>query len=342
VSALASRALSTASSWLGLHHLARRLQRRQLLVVCYHGVVATPLPRHVPSWHHVPLPAFERQLRYLRAHYDVVPLDEALDLLAAGAIDRPTAAITFDDGYRNNREVALPVLRRLGLPATIFLITGWVGTDERLWSVRVEAAFRRSTRTDLDLSVLDLGVPQLGSMTKRAETARNVIDTLKNQPPDARATLVRAVLDALGDPPFDDGGAFRLLSWPEIRDMEDTGRITFGAHTAHHEIVSRLTDVELENEIAGSIATVRRHTLLPSAVFAYPNGRPADFDDRARDILVRLDMTGALTTIEGLNDTAVDPFLIRRVVVGSTTTFDQFRAAAAGLPARLRRLAGRA
>lgn len=334
----AARALSTASAWMGVHHLARRLQRRQLLIVCYHGVVARPLAPHVPSWHHVPLTGFERQLRYLRAHYNVIPLDEAIARLHADAIDRPTAAITFDDGYRNNREVALPVLRRLGLPATIFLITGWIGTEERLWTVRVDAAFRRSTRTDVDLDVLGLGAPRLGALAQRAATAQRVIGLLKEQPPDARTMLVRAVLDALGDPPFDDGGAFRLLTWPEVRDLEDTGRIAFGAHTAHHEIVARLSDVELETEIAGSIAAVRRHTLRASSLFAYPNGRAVDFDDRARHVLVRLGMTGALSTIEGLNDHVVDPFALRRIVVGSNMTFDQFRAAAAGLPARLRRL----
>src|SRR5687767_3260086 len=81
--------------------LARRLNRHKLVIVCYHGVVAER-KSSVNSWLLLPLPKFEQQLAYLRRNYDIRDLDSAVRLLRGRALARPTACITFDDGYRNN------------------------------------------------------------------------------------------------------------------------------------------------------------------------------------------------------------------------------------------------
>src|SRR5690606_11379545 len=83
-----------------------------------------------------PLPAavFETQMRYLNRHYRVMPLADLAGLLGTGRpLREPVAAVTFDDGYRDNYTSAFPVLRRLGVPATIFLATGYIGGDRVFW-----------------------------------------------------------------------------------------------------------------------------------------------------------------------------------------------------------------
>jgi peptidoglycan/xylan/chitin deacetylase (PgdA/CDA1 family) len=67
--------------------------------------------------------------RFFRKHARVVPLSEQVAAFHAGTDMRGTVAITFDDGYRDNFEVAAPILRSLGLPATFFITSGFVGSQ---------------------------------------------------------------------------------------------------------------------------------------------------------------------------------------------------------------------
>ena len=123
----------------GVPALARR-RRRGLAILMYHGVEAEPLS---PACSHVlDASSLRRQLRYLRMHFNVLPLDEALERLAAGTLPDRAVALTFDDGTRNLATNAVPVLRSLGLPAAIFLATGPMGTGETLWPDRLVARFR--------------------------------------------------------------------------------------------------------------------------------------------------------------------------------------------------------
>jgi peptidoglycan/xylan/chitin deacetylase (PgdA/CDA1 family) len=315
----------------GGHHLARWFNRRRLLVVAYHGVANTPIPADLPEWHLLPVRELERQLRYLSRYYRVMPIDRAVEDLRRRHIDRPTACVTFDDGYRNNFTVVLPVLKRLGLPATVYLATGLVGTEDRPWSVRLHTAFRRSRGSRVDLSLLGLGYATLDGPAQRAGLAFRVVDALKALQPRARDRHVQFLLTELGVVDLDDMGHFAMMSWDEAREMERSGLVTFGAHTVHHEILSRLADGELEHEISHSVATLTRNVCRPSRTFAYPNGRHVDFDSRAKAVLRANGVTAALATVEGLNSPIVDPHELRRISIAGTMRMDQFCMATSGL-----------
>jgi peptidoglycan/xylan/chitin deacetylase (PgdA/CDA1 family) len=119
--------------------------------------------------------------------------------------------------------------------------------------------------------------------------------------------------------------------------MEATGLVSFGAHTVHHEIVRNLDDVTLRREIADSISEVRRRCARPSRVFAYPNGRDVDFDERAARVLSELGCIAAVSTIEGLNDASTPRFALRRISVGGAMGFTEFRSRVSGLDSQARR-----
>jgi peptidoglycan/xylan/chitin deacetylase (PgdA/CDA1 family) len=321
----------------GVHRLARRLNSGKLLILCYHGVARGELPAGCPSWHHVQIADFERQIGYLVHHYDVLPIDLALERLAAGSTDR-TACITFDDGYLNNRSVALPVLRQAAVPATVYLATGFVSRERVLWTVELEAAFRTSPVDSIDLAALGLGVRRLSSTASRSETATATIRWLKRQGSARRQPLVAKLVATLGPAPADILEPFRMLEWSDVEAMDEEGLVSFGAHTVNHEIVSHLEDDRLEAEIGESIAEIGRRVRNASRTFAYPNGSIGDFDDRSRRVLNEAGVHASLTTIEDLNDRGVDPFALRRIVVGRDLDFDRFRLATSGVLPLARRV----
>ena len=323
---------------IGTDAAARRLRRRELLIVNYHGLRTDTSPRR--AWLLLPQRSFAEQLAYLARHYRVRPIDDALAALRNGKLAEPTACITFDDGYRNNLTIGLPVLRAMQLPATIYLATGLIGTDERLWTTRLELAFAESRVDRVDLEALGLGVPPLGDRERDAETRARlgwrVKEALKSRPSSERAAVVASVLAALDARTVDDAGDFAFLDWDEIAALGASGLVTFGGHTVHHEIVSRLDDAGVVREITDSVQRARS-TGYATETFAYPNGGIADFDVRAETALGRAGVAAALTTIDGLNTPATPRYALRRVVVGADMSLDAFRLHVSGLASALNR-----
>lgn len=327
--------LWAAMAGTGLNALARRRGPARLLIVCYHGVCEDDCPeRH---WLLVRRSTFARQLDQLRARFAVRDLDSALADLRAGTLREPTAAITFDDGYRNNHTVAWPELRARGLPATIFLATGLISSDATLWTTTLEYAVRGSTAPVLDLRRWNGAHFTLESPAQREAAGEAVKEWLKDAPATRRRQIMADIMDAVAPtsaPPED----FRLLDWTEVREMAASGLVRFGAHTVTHEIVSRLSDEALAREIEESVSAVEALGDAASRVFAFPNGRRQDFDDRAIRLLAARGLAGSVTTVTGVNSARTSPWLLRRFLIAEGISDARFDAEADGMLALIRRL----
>jgi peptidoglycan/xylan/chitin deacetylase (PgdA/CDA1 family) len=328
VRTMARRGAASVAAAFGAVRLGRRRNRERLLIVNYHGLGRPEQTRH---WLLLPMAAFERQLILLKRAYDVLPLDVALEQLRQGTLARPTAVVTFDDGYRNNLELGLPVLERLDVPATVFLATGFIGTRSHLWATRVDFAVRQSSAREIawaegrERAVL----PTPGKA--RDAIATRVKNWLKTLPPERRKSILPTLLEAVGVSEPAVPPEFDFLNWEEVERLERSGLVSLGAHTVDHEILSHLSDDELHRQVEASAAEVRRRCRRPSRAFAYPNGRRIDFDHRTRDALPRAALDAGLTTIGGLNGREDDAFALRRLVVDPSMSLAEFEVRAAGL-----------
>lgn len=311
---------------LGVDRAARRLNHSKLLICCYHGVRDDNDPAR--NWLMLSRAAFTDQMRYLKAHYRCLPLDEALRELGAGPLSSPVACVTFDDGYLNNRTVALPVLSELEIPATIYVATGFLGTRRTLWSTRLELALAQSPRRTIGLEPLAMAPVVVGAASGPT-IARALIARLKEFPAPARITALE-YLEAQLDAPVVPS-VFAFMSWDDVRTLDASGLVTIAPHTVNHEILSRLSDAELAYEITTSVNDVATRLGRVVTTFAYPNGTLDDFDDRCPEVLQRVGCVAALSTREGLNDVGQDRFAMRRVVVGGAESMASFRLRCAGV-----------
>jgi peptidoglycan/xylan/chitin deacetylase (PgdA/CDA1 family) len=280
----------------------------------YHAVVRTPLT--VPDWCFLDEASFLRQMRYLRSHCDVIPLSTVPARLRAGDIARPTVAITFDDGFLNNYEVAFPILLAADLPATIFLTTGFIGGDDTLWYCRVNGAL---ARTRHDILRWRNETFDLSSIPAKTETARALNARLKTFPQARLLEEVRALtamLDVDADWPIERASPFRMLGSSDIRTMKASGLIDFGAHTVSHAILSCLSADAQRREIEESIQAVARLTGEACTLFAYPNGRVEDYDHESICILARSGVETAVTVIEDVSGATASPLELPRLGVG--------------------------
>jgi len=274
-------------------------------ILIYHRV----LPARDPMRPSEPtVSEFERQMRVVRRWFRPVPLADAVSGLRAGTAPPRAVAVTFDDGYRDNLELAAPVLTRLRVPATVFVSTGF-SEGHTMWNDQVIEAFRESERDVADLSSLGLGRHPLTDTEARRRAALSVLRQIKPEAPQERLARVGEILERLGCRP----PRSPMMTPAEVRRLADLD-IEIGGHTVNHPILSRLDDEAARREIVDGRTTLEAWTGRPVRFFAYPNGRPGE-DYTARDVaLVRAaGFEAAVSTRAALACNPDDDFELPRV-----------------------------
>jgi peptidoglycan/xylan/chitin deacetylase (PgdA/CDA1 family) len=281
---------------LGVTAVNRRL-RDAGLILCYHNVVPTDADQISDPGLHLPRDGFERQMRWLAAHYAVVSLREWLDRMDAGASLRSVAAITFDDGYAGVFEHAVPILDALRIPATVLLVAEAVGHSAGFWWDQP--------------AIVESSTPG------RRE---HWLNELRG---DGQVILAGHRLSAARGLP----ASHRPAAWTMVQAGLGRG-IEIGVHSATHRSLPTLSDAELEYEIVTSRAMVHRATGVWPEVFAYPYGH---WDSRVRALVRAAGYRAGLTLDCGLNGAWADPWALRRVNVPGQISDAAFEAWASGV-----------
>jgi len=311
------------------HHFFRFISRKKILIVMYHGIVKDPMP--IPCWWQLPYNLFKWQLEYLNKYYTVMHLTEVIQKIKnKEKLPDNVAIITFDDGFKNNYSTAFPLLKELKLPASIFLTTDLIGTDQLIWTDEIFLMLAQTKVKSIDLRKFGLDIIEL-SPEKALQVFNIVGDKLKSlnlEDKNAMFTYIKNTLcTQINVTTYNDH--FKLLSWADVEAMNSSGLIQWGAHSATHQILSRLDDPSLNDEIKNSCAKIS--TYGQQILFAYPNGRQVDFDERAQNILKEFNALCSLTTISGLNTYSQDLYELKRIGVGHDMTHDRFKLLCSGV-----------
>jgi peptidoglycan/xylan/chitin deacetylase (PgdA/CDA1 family) len=290
-------------------------------VLSYHGLVDPQLP--VPDRCFMPVERFAAQMEYLARHFTVLHLEEAFapDRPRGG---RPVACVTFDDGFSSVHDLALPVLERLSIPATVYLVTDLVDREGTIWFARLHQAICVTTAAEVGIGGHRF---RLGSPREKAAASAGLQLALKRlERADFDAALA-AVLDRLGFPDREPVAAWapmRILRSEQIHRMGRNDLVRFGSHTASHQILTRTTPDDGRREVERSVAAIAALVERPSRTFAYPNGGPDDFDAGSVAALRSAGIEYAVMAIGGPNPRGVDPYRIRRYGIGAADSFARF------------------
>ena len=247
------------------HALSPGGPRARLTVLIFHRVHAEPDPL-LPG--EPDAQRFQVLMGWLKRWFQVLPLDQAVQLLQAGRLPARAAAISFDDGYANNATQALPVLRHLGLPATFFIATSFLNGG-RMWNDTVIEALRRTSAPVLDLRHCALGLHALHTLPERRGAIDRLLALIKHLSPGQRQEAVLQVQDAARVALPDD----LMLRTAQLLELRDSG-MQIGAHTVTHPILQCSTEADARWEIAHSKQVLEQCLGEQVSLFAYPNGRP--------------------------------------------------------------------
>jgi peptidoglycan/xylan/chitin deacetylase (PgdA/CDA1 family) len=323
---LARRACALPKGVPGYLPLVRRTRSRSLAIVMYHGV--TSRPPEVFNWCQLEAARFEEQVRYLAGEYRVISLAEAIDGLSGRApLPDHAAVLTFDDGFRNVFTTAFPILERLQVPSTVFLVTSVIGTHQPAWPERVYHALASAPAESAGFGAARWS---LATPRHRAAAYGDAFERFRAMGNREKEERLGEFLRAFDPPAIAPDSPLATMGWDEIEQLARTGLVTFGSHTHTHPILSRCTPEEQREELRLS-RDILRERLGRADLFAYPNGSRSDFDATTRRWLVELGYRCGLATVPGLNREGADLYGLRRVNVGADTTFPQFQLRMIGL-----------
>lgn len=284
----------------------------RLCILIFHRVLpmADPLFPDEPDGNR-----FDQIICWVKSWFNVLPLDAAVSQLLSGNLPARAAVITFDDGYADNRTVALPILKKHGLPATFFIATGFLDGG-RMWNDTIIEAVRLTSTPSLNLEKLGLGIHVNGSHVAKREAIKAIIDQIKYLPLEERAALAENIARELRVASPDN----LMMTSQQVREMHQAG-MQIGAHTINHPILARTGPREAEHEIRTSKEKLENLLDAPVTLFAYPNGKPGqDYLAEHCEIVRGMGFQAAVSTGWGAADITTDVYQLPRF-----TPWDQSR-----------------
>jgi peptidoglycan/xylan/chitin deacetylase (PgdA/CDA1 family) len=276
--------------------------------------------------------AFERQLELIKQHFDVVTIEQVADAIEGGApLPRSPLLLTFDDGYRDNHDVALPLLRKHGLKATFFVATQFVDERRLFWWDRINFILKASTRPKVELAYPYRQVLTLGPAPEQRARAIKTAVRLVKEHFDLCLPLFLEHLGEAARVPFPRAGEVRLaeehvMTWGEVRALRDAG-MSVQSHTHTHRVIQTLSPAELDDELTTSRRLLERE--IGEAVFAiaYPVGRGPACPRAVRDAVRRAGYSVAFSNHSGINPVShFDELDAKRLTIDTSISPDWFEA----------------
>ncbi len=295
---------------LGLIKLLHSWKRNKITILMLHGVMDQSIQQS--EWQ--PLRPFhspqqlERTLKVLSNYYNFVSLEDATAmLLGKKSITPNSLVLTFDDGYKNSIDFGLPVLRKFNAPATVFISTGYITSQQPFWVDRFDYAVQSFGEKCLDMR---LKIQELDSLdfSSRRDLRKSFISFIRQQKQihtDDLSLLEfiknitirieklsgKSLLDHYADDPWS-----RILTWDEVKN--NSSRVNFGSHGVDHLRLTRVGEEIALREIFASREIIEFYTGEPCRHFAYPNG---DFNTKVANLIRSAGYVSALTTVKGMN-----------------------------------------
>ena len=320
----------------------RGLLASSVVVLAYHGVISDRHAEHpLRSFNMLTVSEFRRHLTEIVRLFNPIAMDDFRAWFRGGRqLPRKALLITFDDGYANNLIHAAPLLKQMGVPATCFIPTGYIGGDRLLWPTEV---FCRSYYCPGKRMPMPRGgeaaVPRTHSA--RLEFAADVEETCKELPAatcmDYLARL-RAECNLVLDEAAEE--LFGFLDWDGVRELRKSG-FEIGSHTVEHVIVSRADRPRLAHELRASKSTIEREIRSECFCFAYPNGRADDITPTAMQVAADAGYDFAFSVRDGFCHHSANPMLLDRIWIPGGRSMREFRTRVSGTHGQLKRLLGR-
>jgi peptidoglycan/xylan/chitin deacetylase (PgdA/CDA1 family) len=276
---------------------------------------------------------FRRQMQLLARHGTPIGIDVLLRAIEGGPLPKNPVMVTFDDGYRSCHDVALPILREVGVPATFFVATSFISQRRLYWWERISLLMSRARKKSgqihyprpLEIDVRDPGLrARLDGLVKTEKTLD--IERFLEEMATALGVDWNREIEA-------SHAGEMIMTWDEVRALAKAG-MDVESHTRSHRVLQTLAHDELEDELTGSRKDLEAQLGRPVRVIAYPVGRRVANDDRIRRAVAAAGYRAGMSNKTGVNRLwpamfrgimpPIDPYDIRRLALDRTMSEAMF------------------
>ena len=261
---------------------------------------------------HTSVSDFDTLLGLLGSRFEFISINTLVGHLESGEPFRhDSVAITMDDGYEDNFTLGLPVLEKHGVPATIYIATGFIGTSDLLPMDAIDYALRNTGKGQLDWSFLGREKISLGSYAERCRANIAVGKIFKSLQAEELDERLQELFDRLEvNRVVEDNG---MLDWEQVLHLKQAG-MEIGSHGVTHRLMTRLSKAVARQELMTSRDEIFGRTGCTPEHFAYPNGMAEDFDDELREEARSLGFRSVASVIRAACIPGVtDPFNLPRL-----------------------------
>lgn len=286
-----------------------------MIALTYHSITKDYVPDKLNAGgKHVPAQKFEEQMRYL-SQKDTINADGIIKK------NNNSIIVTIDDGFKNNYEVAFPILKKYNIPFIIFLCTGFMN-ENLIWTDKL---------LKLSIDVKDFKKKSIMWLKKHQFSFKKdevTYDFLRLLFKKIDTPLINEFISSFKDSNQVNSNLyseiFKPLSWDEVRSMVKTDLCFIGSHTVNHPILSKCDYLRQYEEIENSKLIIEDQLNEKVSLFAYPNGSKNDYNVETLKILKKLDFKYAFTTRFGYNR-SFNPFEIERIGITSDLPMWKFK-----------------
>lgn len=307
-------------------YLNKKIRPCSFYILMFHRILPKEkIESYTQAGMYVTPSTFDMQMQYLCKNFNIVSINDVFKFILKKNLQlysKPYCIITFDDGWKDNYIYAFPILKKYKVPATIFLSTNYINSSKEFWTDRLSRIIYYNKINEGNIFSSKIRIPLILELKKLNGSIENMIEKaisiFKNYTLEDIEKTLNVLTNILKIK--NQGKLSHFLDWSEIEEMYNSGLITFGSHTANHQILTTISDVEIRKELEQS-----KNVLLEKKVvdinfipFSYPNG---DFDNNVIHLVKEIGYSLAVTTQSGFNDIDSDPFSLKRISIHEDISF---------------------
>jgi peptidoglycan/xylan/chitin deacetylase (PgdA/CDA1 family) len=287
-------------------------------ILCYHGVILKNYKKKVFNYNfkHILAKDFEKQMKFLNKNENVISLKDIENIRKKDK--KNYSVITFDDGFKNNYEIAYKILKKYDLPATFFLCPGIINKKILFWVDIVEAYFQYTKEKNFSFIIEDkyffFDISNLNKKIKVCEKIKKIFKNLDNK---KKNFYIKNLKNKLKITNFKKISHLHdILTWKNIKKMNSDKLFDFGIHSYEHEIYSRLSDKEQKDNIIKCKTELFRKAGIKTFLASYPEGKLSDFNLNTIKYMKQNKIRICALSTPGINYANTQNFYFKRYMVG--------------------------
>jgi len=271
---------------------------------------------------------FEFQVKYIKKYFNPITMEQLIKHVEHNlSLPKRALLLTFDDGFDDNYFAAFPILKKLDVPATIFVSTGFIDTEEIIWFDKLSALILAFEGSSIFLDELGKTYQLGNDKASRCEVVADILYDIKRISNNQRLSLLDN-LNSQNVKVFEniDRGESRMMNWQQVREMNDS-IISFGSHTVSHPILSKLNKTQLKYELVESKSVLEKELGSVVGSISYPDGNEEAFSESIIEQVKKADYKVAFSYIAGTNKFPLkDLYAIKRLHVEHYMSRSHFKA----------------